>query len=169
MKADDLKTLKLVAEWIKRPPHRLIHLCEEGIVVPEVDAEGRGSMRRFNRENIYRLLIGLHMQEIGLQVPIIRQLMEALDQLMQIKEIIELKREIEDYDLPAVIKNLGDPEFGVLAFLNLNERVDLFIPKLKIIPRERPSINLTTLAGSTIWGGPVTITVNLWGLATWLI
>jgi DNA-binding transcriptional MerR regulator len=160
MKAHDLRTLKHVAEVIDRPPHRLIHLCEQGIVAPEVDAEGRGTMRRFNRENIYRLLLGLYMQEIGLTVPIIRELMETLDQLMKDKEIIALKKEIEDYDLPAVIKYLGEPEFGVVAFLSLGDRVDLLIPKLKTPPREHPSINLTT--GNMIWSGPVTIAVNLW-------
>src|SRR5262245_48255467 len=64
-----LKTLKEVAAHFHRPAHRIIHLCEAGVVRPTVDAAGRGSVRRFSRDDAFRLLLALELQEAGVQAP----------------------------------------------------------------------------------------------------
>ncbi len=47
------------AAWVLRvPQHKLIHLCEKGVVVPEIhDARGRGSSRGFSRRNLFEFAV----------------------------------------------------------------------------------------------------------------
>lgn len=51
------------------PQHRLIHLCEKGVVVPDVhDATGRGSSRVFSTDNVLELAVALRLREMMLPV-----------------------------------------------------------------------------------------------------
>ena len=84
-------TMKEIADHIRRPAHRIIHLCESSVIRPTVDANGRGSVRRFSRDDTFRILLALELQEAGVEVPLIKPLMDGLDRLMEIAEIKLLK------------------------------------------------------------------------------
>jgi DNA-binding transcriptional MerR regulator len=65
------KTFSLsdVARRLDVPQHRLIHLCEKGVVVPDVhDATGRGSSRVFSAGNVLELAVALRLREMMLPV-----------------------------------------------------------------------------------------------------
>ena len=52
MSSDQSFTLSEIARRLDVPQHRLIHLCEKGVIVPEVHgAAGRGSSRVFSSGN----------------------------------------------------------------------------------------------------------------------
>ncbi len=73
-----LRTLKEVAEIVRQEPHRVIHLCECRVVVPKIGADGRGSVRRFSRDDIFRIRLGLTLQDSGLSVSQIKPVMVQL-------------------------------------------------------------------------------------------
>ena len=57
-------TLTEIAKLLNEPQHRLIYLCEKGVVIPEYSqAQGRGSSRRFSARNIFEISIALVLSE----------------------------------------------------------------------------------------------------------
>src|SRR5262245_1899739 len=120
-----LKTLKEVAAHFHRPARRIIHLCEAGVVRPTVDAAGRGSVRRFSRDDAFRLLLALELQEAGVQAPLIRPLMGALDSLMKLPEVEKLRGYLGPADVVVVARPIGSPAYAVRADLTHQRRGDL--------------------------------------------
>ena len=58
-------TLTEVARRLDVPQHRLIHLCEKGIVIPGVHAaSGRGSSRVFSAGNYLELAVALRLRDM---------------------------------------------------------------------------------------------------------
>jgi DNA-binding transcriptional MerR regulator len=126
-----LKTMKEIAERLGRPAHRIIHLCETGVVEPAEDAAGRGSVRRFRRDDIFRILVALELQEAGVQVPLIKPLMRALDYLHGNYAIQEREGKTFCRDLVGVIKSVSSREKPVRAFLRPPREVALVVPDFK--------------------------------------
>ena len=57
-------TLSEISRLIQQPQHRLIYLCEKGVVVPDFsDAHGRGSSRKFSARNLFEISIALILSE----------------------------------------------------------------------------------------------------------
>ncbi len=62
-------TLAEIAGRLSAPQHRLIHLCEKHVVVPDVqDAGGRGSSRVFSARNFLELAVALRLRDMLLPV-----------------------------------------------------------------------------------------------------
>lgn len=62
-------TLAEIARRLEVPQHRLIHLCEKQVVVPDVqDAGGRGSSRVFSARNFLELAVALRLRDMMLPV-----------------------------------------------------------------------------------------------------
>src|SRR5438309_526325 len=125
MENEPLKTMKEVADHFIRPAHRIIHLCETGLVRPTVDASGRGSVRRFSRDDTLRVFLALHLQESGVEIPRIRPLMEALDRLMELREVKKLGEGPSRFDLVQVILAIGSEQRPVVAVLTPPNHVAL--------------------------------------------
>src|SRR5262245_12387236 len=59
--------------------HRLIHLCEKKVVVPDVrDALGRGSSRQFSRRNLVDFAVALEMRKLELPVSYVQAVLKVL-------------------------------------------------------------------------------------------
>jgi hypothetical protein len=57
-------TLTEAAGLLREPQHRLIYLCEKGVVRPDYeDAKGRGSSRRFSARNLLEFAVALRLRE----------------------------------------------------------------------------------------------------------
>ena len=62
-------TLSEAARSLAEPQHRLIYLCEKGVVVPDFgNAKGRGSSRRFSARNLLEFAVALKLREMTLPV-----------------------------------------------------------------------------------------------------
>lgn len=73
-------SLSEVARRLDVPQHRLIHLCEKGVVVPDVhDATGRGSSRVFSTDNVLELAVALRLREMMLPVTTAGAVVRVLD------------------------------------------------------------------------------------------
>jgi hypothetical protein len=124
---------------VGRPPHRVIHLCENGLIRPARNAVGRGKVRRFDRENIFRIQLALNLQDAGLDIAAISPLMSALDGLMKFKPVKDLRPPMGYFDLIWVLGALSG-DGAVLAWLAPAEPVTLVIPAFSASCR--PSLGL---------------------------
>jgi DNA-binding transcriptional MerR regulator len=62
-------TLAEIARRLDVPQHRLIHLCEKQVVVPDIqDAGGRGSSRIFSARNLLELAVAVRLRDMMLPV-----------------------------------------------------------------------------------------------------
>ena len=65
-------TLMQVARLLDQPPHRLISLCEQRVVHPDVkDADGRGSSRLFSERNLLEFAVVLPLRRLRFSVSIL--------------------------------------------------------------------------------------------------
>jgi DNA-binding transcriptional MerR regulator len=65
-------TLSEAARLLETQQHRLIYLCEKGVVQPDLeDAHGRGSSRRFSARNLLEFAIALRLRALELPAPVI--------------------------------------------------------------------------------------------------
>ena len=72
-------TLTSAARVLGVPEHRLIHLCEQEVVVPDRrEASGRGSSRRFSPRNLYEFAVALEMRRLELPVSFVRAVLRVL-------------------------------------------------------------------------------------------
>jgi DNA-binding transcriptional MerR regulator len=109
------KTFNLseVARRLDVPQHRLIHLCEKRVVVPDVhDATGRGSSRVFSAENVLELAVALRLREMmlpittaGAVVHVLRAFGERLSGDLPHSSLIESLRDRRAPDLRVIISD----------------------------------------------------------------
>ncbi len=65
-------TLTEAARLLGEPQHRLIYLCEKGVVQPDLaDAKGRGSSRRFSARNLLEFAVALRLRALELPASVI--------------------------------------------------------------------------------------------------
>jgi len=61
------------------PQHKLIHLCEKGVVVPDIhDAAGRGSSRVFSDNNFLELAVALRLRDMMVPVSVVSAIVHVL-------------------------------------------------------------------------------------------
>jgi DNA-binding transcriptional MerR regulator len=72
-------TLSEAARLLRQPQHRLIYLCEKGVIVPDLgDAEGRGSSRRFSARNLLEFALALKLRELTIPVGTVAAIVHVL-------------------------------------------------------------------------------------------
>lgn len=167
MEEAELKTMKEVADHFHRPAHRIIHLCETGVVKPAVNATGRGSVRRFNRDNTFHILLALKLQEAGVEVPLIKPLMKALANLMRIPEVKNFAKKLGQDDLVEVLRRLGAADRPVLTFLTPPDRVALVTPEFSVPNRPDVRVDLHMSDRDLLRRG-VSIVANLTDIADYI-
>jgi hypothetical protein len=103
-------TLTQAAQVLQVPQHKLIHLCEKGVVVPEIhDARGRGSSRGFSRRNLFEFAVALEMRRLDLPVKLARAVLRVL-------EVFEeaVARSLPGFSLPDSLLSTGAPHLSAL-------------------------------------------------------
>ncbi len=79
MVGDRSFTLSDIARRLDVPPHQLIHLCEKGVVIPDVHgATGRGSSRVFSSRNFLELAVALRLRDMMLPVAAVGAVIHVL-------------------------------------------------------------------------------------------
>ena len=106
-------TLSEIARRLDVPQHRLIHLCEKGVVVPDVHgAAGRGSSRVFSARNFLELAVALRLRDmmlpvaaVGAVVHVLRAFEERLQQDLHHFDLADSLREDRAPDLRVIISD----------------------------------------------------------------
>lgn len=103
-------TLTEAARLLDEPQHRLIYLCEKGVVEPDLqDAEGRGSSRRFSSRNLLELAVALRLRDLELPATLIG----AVVHVMRAFEAA-VGREIRGFRLPESLQAKNAPDLRVV-------------------------------------------------------
>ncbi len=93
-------TLADAARRFEVPQHRLIHLCEKQIVVPDVrDADGRGSSRVFSARNVLELAVALRVRDLMLPLTVAGSIVHVLRVLEE-----KLKEDVPHFSLVASLR-----------------------------------------------------------------
>ena len=62
-----------------QPQHVLIHLCEKGVVVPDLSpGKGRGKVRLFSLRNLYEFSVALELRKYDLPMQIVKLTTKSL-------------------------------------------------------------------------------------------
>jgi DNA-binding transcriptional MerR regulator len=118
MAATATYTLSEIARRLDVPQHRLIHLCEKGVVLPEIhDAAGRGSSRVFSANNFLELAVALRLRDMLLPVSLVGAIVHVLRRFGE-----ELQTAVADVPLAERLRGSGAPELRVI----LSDGKDIF-------------------------------------------
>ncbi len=110
MAGPDSFTLTEIARRLEVPQHRLIHLCEKGVVIPDVhDAAGRGSSRLFSRNNVLELAVALRLRDMMIPVSVAGAIVHVLRRFGQ-----ELEGQRGGQPLAESLRSPHSPELRVI-------------------------------------------------------
>jgi hypothetical protein len=105
----DRFTLTQAAKALAVPQHRLIHLCEQAAIIPDIEkARGRGSSRAFSRRNIFEFAVALQIRRAELPVSVVRVVLRALRAFEA-----EVRRQIDGFALPDSLAAPRAPKLSV--------------------------------------------------------
>jgi DNA-binding transcriptional MerR regulator len=149
MAAEASFTLSEIARRLDVPQHRLIHLCEKGVVVPEIhDAAGRGSSRVFSVDNFLELTVALRLRDMLLPVSVVGAIVHVLHGFGQ-----ELERKVGT-SLADGLRRPDSPEVRVILSDGEAIYFTLAVPNCK--PTLFGGVPLSALAtGESDWDGMV--------------
>lgn len=103
-------TLGEAARALDVPQHKLIHLCEKNVVVPDVrDARGRGSSRKFSKRNLFDFAVALEMRRLELPVSYIQAVLRVLRAFEG-----EARTLLRNFALPESLLATGAPRLSLL-------------------------------------------------------
>ena len=95
MKEEKEWTLSESSRLLGEPQHRLIYLCEKGVIVPDYgDAKGRGSSRRFSARNLLEFVLALKLRKLTLPVDTVAAVIHVLRAF-----VTKLSSEINGFEL----------------------------------------------------------------------
>lgn len=110
MAADQSFTLSEIARRLRVPQHRLIHLCEKGVVVPDVhEAAGRGSSRVFSPRNFLELAVALRLRDMMLPVAAVGAVVHVLRAFEA-----QLQRDLPHFVLADSLRENRAPDLRVI-------------------------------------------------------
>ena len=103
-------TLTEAARLLGEPQHRLIYLCEKGVVQPDLeDAKGRGRSRLFSAHNLLEFAIALRLRTLeipALSIGAITYTLRAFEHKVQ--------QQIPDFCLPYSLRGARAPDLRVI-------------------------------------------------------
>lgn len=103
-------TLTEAARSLGEPQHRLIYLCEKGVVHPDLeDAKGRGSSRRFSARNLLEFAVALRLRELELPASMIGAVTFTLRAFER-----KVQAQIHTFRLPESLRGAAAPDLRVL-------------------------------------------------------
>jgi DNA-binding transcriptional MerR regulator len=103
-------SLSEAARLLGEPQHRLIYLCEKGVVQPDLqDADGRGSSRRFSARNLLEFGVALRLRELGIPASVIGAVLHVLRGFEK-----AIGSQLSGFKLPGSLTVAGAPELKVI-------------------------------------------------------
>ena len=103
-------TLTEAARSLGEPQHRLIYLCEKGVVQPDLqDAKGRGSSRRFSARNLLEFAIALRLRELELPASVIGAVTYTLRAFER-----KVQDQLRTFRLPESLRGAAAPDLRAI-------------------------------------------------------
>jgi len=134
-------TLTEAAGLLGEPQHRLIYLCEKGVVQPDLqDAEGRGSSRRFSARNLLEFGVALRLRELGIPASVIGAVLYVLRGFEK-----AIGRNLPGFRLPGSLTVAGAPELKVI--IGDDQRLYFSLSSSKARAKTYGGVSLQNLVG----------------------
>jgi len=103
-------TLTDAARFLEEPQHRLIYLCEKGVITPDIeDAGGRGSSRRFSNRNLLEFAVALRLRDLELPATLIGSVVHVMRAFEA-----AVGKEIHGFQLPESLRDKAAPDLRVV-------------------------------------------------------
>jgi DNA-binding transcriptional MerR regulator len=103
-------TLSEAARLLGQPQHRLIYLCEKGVVHPDLeDAHGRGSSRRFSARNLLEFAVALRLRTFELPAAVIGAITYTLRAFER-----RVQQDTRGFCLPTSLRGPAAPDLRIL-------------------------------------------------------
>jgi hypothetical protein len=103
-------TLTKAARLLGEPQHRLIYLCEKGVVTPDLQAaEGRGSSRRFSTRNLLEFAVALRLRDLEIAASLVGAVIHVLRAFEE-----RVRKQIPDFQLPEGLRRPRAPDLRVI-------------------------------------------------------
>ena len=162
----DSWSLAEVSRLLAEPQHRLIYLCEKGVVIPDLgEAAGRGSSRLFSKRNLLEFALALRLRELKLPVSVVAWITHVLRRFVSAVrtsdrglDIVDSLRGAGAIDLRIIVKD-GDELFFSLARPGSPRKLFGGVPFQKPRPSgrgavEKHAFNESEPASRSGFGGP---------------
>lgn len=110
--ADDSKewTLTEAVRLLGEPQHRLIYLCEKGVVRPDFqDAKGRGSSRRFSERNLFEFAVALRLRDLEIAVSFVGAILYVLRAFEA-----NVAKRFQGFSLPGSLRDSRAPDLRLV-------------------------------------------------------
>jgi hypothetical protein len=103
-------TLSEASRLLGEPQHKLIYLCEKGVVLPDLaEASGRGTSRRFSARNVLEFAISLKLREFMLPAAFIKAVIYVLRQFER-----RVGEQMPEFSLPESLRTANAPDFRMV-------------------------------------------------------
>jgi DNA-binding transcriptional MerR regulator len=110
MRREGEYTLSQAARLLGEPQHRLIYLCEKGVVQPDLqDAEGRGSSRRFSGRNLLEFAVALRLRELEIPASLVGAVIYVLRAFER-----SVRKRLTGFHLPESLRDPQAPDLRVV-------------------------------------------------------
>jgi len=110
MRREEEYTLSHAARLLGEPQHRLIYLCEKGVVQPDIqDAEGRGSSRRFSGRNMLEFAVALGLRDLEIPTSFVGAVIHVLRVFEK-----SVKKQLPEFHLPESLRDPQAPDLRVV-------------------------------------------------------
>lgn len=134
-------TLAEVARRLEVPQHRLIHLCEKQVVVPDIqDAGGRGSSRVFSARNFLEIAVALRLRDMMLPVAATGAIVHVMRQMEDL-----LSDELPGFSL--VTGLIGDAAPDLRVIISDGHRIFFSLGRAGTTPKLFGGISIDELSG----------------------
>jgi len=141
-------TLTEAARLLGEPQHRLIYLCEKGVVEPDFqDAEGRGSSRRFSARNLLEFGIVLRLRALGIPASVSGAVIYVLRGFAK-----AIAAKMPGFSLPESLIVAKAPELSVI--IGDDERLYFSLGSGESSTKTYGGVPLTGLLGTDADAGP---------------
>jgi DNA-binding transcriptional MerR regulator len=147
VKENTVYSLQEIQKKLDVEQHRLIHLCEKGVIIPDIgDSAGRGTMRRFSERNLFEFALALELRRFQLPLnyiaPIIRMLEAFESYAAKDLEVFSLPQSLQQKSAIKLRLIIGDG--AKLYFALKSGRSDVYLGGLdleKISDSKKPSLS----------------------------
>lgn len=122
-------TLTEIAKLLQYPQHRLIYLCEKGIINPDGEnASGRESSRRFSARNLFKFAVTLTLWQFHIPFSLAGRVLSALRSFQKV-----IDKSIPKSEIPFSLISTNAPT--IRAFLNEGSNLHFAIGEGNDTPR----------------------------------